>query len=118
MLVCYRDDGFWILTWYRWSRLLMNGLGGTSTLHLPGWGFVGQASASFLATEVSKCKLRSTRMHRIASTDGARLWRLTCVWQLRKESRTMLSGNGSELDGSRWEDDGGATSAPARESTA
>jgi len=78
MLVCYRDDGFWILTWYRFYRRLIGGL----TSELPGPGFVGQASFLFLATERKRCRLKSTRMRRSHFTDGVQHWRLTCVWVL------------------------------------
>lgn len=118
MLVCYRDDFYWIQLWYVWSRRLMNGLGGTSILHLPGSGFVGQASPLFLAIEHGKCKLVSTRMHRTRSTHGARLWRLTCVWELSKASRRMLSGSGLALDGSRSAGGGEETLALVEDPTA
>jgi len=103
MLVCWRDDGFWTQLWYVCYRRLMNGLGGTSTLHLPGWGFVGQASTSFLATGPGKAKLTRTRMRRIHSIYDARLWRLTCVWQTSQHrSQVMQSGTGSEPGGHSW----------------
>ena len=97
MLACYRDDGFWILLWYRCSRLL---IGGPLT-SLPGWGFVGRESTSFRATDQRRARLASTRMRRIHSTDGARLWRLTCVWVTSpRPSLARASGTGSGHVGS------------------
>jgi len=76
MLVCYRDDGFWI----QLSYLCYNRLMGGPLEKLPGWGFVGRESSSFRDTDQRRAKLKSTQMRRIASTDGVHLWRLTCVW--------------------------------------
>jgi len=78
MLVVYRDDGYWILTWYRIYRRLIGG----RVRNLPGPGFVGRASGSFLGTGRRHARLVSTQMRRLRSTPDAQLWRLTCVWEL------------------------------------
>jgi len=78
-LACYRDDGYWTLLFYKWSRILIGG----RTDKLPAWGFVGRASISFLGGEPRHARLRSARIRRIRSTSDVRLWRLTCVWVTR-----------------------------------
>ena len=93
MLVCYRDDGFWTQLWYLCSRRL---IGGRRT-DLPGPGFVGRVSTSFLDTDHKRYRLVRTRMRRVHSIYDAHLWRLTCVWEMSPprwwETR---SGTGSE----------------------
>ena len=71
MLVVYRDDGFWILTWYRWSRRLIGG----RVNELPSPGFVGQESPLFRVTEQKRAKLKSTRKdtRRVAAIRAAGL---------------------------------------------
>jgi len=115
MLVVYRDDGYWTLSWYRWSRTLMGG----RTERLPSRGFVGQVSGSFLAGAPRSARLRSTRLRRIRSTHDARLWRLTCVWVTSPGGRARtLFGNCWAAAGSLWAAVGAVTSRPDdREST-
>lgn len=97
MLVCYRDEVFWIQLWYLCSRRL---IGGHSS-RLPGPGFVGQGSTSFLGSGPARYRLKSTRMRRLVSTPDAHLWRLTCVWvRSRRPWWAILSGIGSAHDGS------------------
>jgi len=108
MLVCYRDDGFWTQLWYLWSSRLIGG----RVANLPGPGFVGQASTSFLATDQRRARLVSGRMHRTAYTDGVRLWRLTCVWELsRRPSLGTPYGTGLAPSGRSWVGDGADDSA-------
>lgn len=96
MLVIYRDDGFWTQLWYLCSRRLMGG----RVNRLPGPGFVGQESTSFRGTGAQRAKLTSTRMRRLHSTSGARLWRLTCVWETSpRASQVTVYGIGSGRDG-------------------
>jgi len=99
MLVAYRDDGFWTQLWYRCFRTLIGG----QIARLPGPGFVGQESPSFRGTGARRARLKSTRMRRLVSTPGARLWRLTCVWvPLQAGQEKTPPGSFSEVDGSSW----------------
>jgi len=111
MLVCYRDDGFWTLLWYACFRRLIGG----PLSDLPGKGFVGQVSASFQATGARRARLTSTRMRRIHSTDDARLWRLTCVWEVSKDSAQTQSGSFSGRGGRPWVGGGEAISRQANQ---
>jgi hypothetical protein len=90
MLVAWRDDGYWTLTWLRWSYRLRHG----RMSNLPGPGFVGQESSSFRDTGAKYARLQSTRLHRIASTPGAPLWRLICVWAPYQTYPEVPYGNG------------------------
>lgn len=96
MLVIYRDDGFWTLLWLRCWFILAGG----RLNRLPGYGFVGQESSSFRAPGPQRVKLRLTRMRRLHSTPGARLWRLTCVWDRSPELAPRQYGTGSVPAGS------------------
>jgi len=108
MLVCYRDDGFWIQLWYLCSR----GLIGGRRISLPGPGFVGQGSSSFLAIDHKRYRLIRTRMRRIHSTYDAHLWRLTCVWETCRHPWWVTPfGTGSALAGSLWVAAGAVVSA-------
>jgi len=108
MLVAYRDDGFWIQLWYLCSRRLMGG----RRIDLPGPGFIGQVSSSFLATDHHRFKLTRTRMRRIHSIHDAQLWRLTCVWEMyRPRWWAIPFGIGSALAGSLWAGAGVVASA-------
>lgn len=85
---------------------------------LPGPGFVGRASTSFLVTDQRRARLKSGRMRRIASTDGARLWRLTCVWETSpRASLGTAFGTGSERVGRSWVADGEDVSASGTPTT-
>ena len=95
MLVCYRDDTYWTLRFYVWSRILIGGRKG----NLPGPGFVGRGSLSFLDKGADRYRLSSTRMRRLRanpSISGAPLWRLTCVWAPSRGFREILFGSSSE----------------------
>lgn len=96
MLVCYRDDGFFRLIWYLCSRRLI----GASVNDLPSAGFVGRESPSFRGTGARRARLSLIRMHRIRSTPGVRLWRLTCRWEVSPEYQMMPSGRPLERAGS------------------
>ena len=56
MLVAWRDDGFWTLTWLRCWYHLRHG----RTQSLPGAGFVGSESPSFRGTGAKYARLKST----------------------------------------------------------
>jgi len=49
---------------------------------LPPRGFVGQVSSSFRGIELRHSKRRQIQLTRLATTGAARLWRLTCVWEI------------------------------------
>jgi len=76
--VAWRTDGYWILVWLRIWFYLTSG----RRLSWPPRGFVGKASISSVATGRPNCKLLSTRLRREVSTRDARLWRLTCEWEI------------------------------------
>jgi len=79
--VAWRSDGFWTLLWLRILFYLTSG----RRRSFPPKGFVGTASLSSVDIAHPICKLLSTRMRQEAYTPGARVWRLTCVWRLRRE---------------------------------
>jgi len=114
MLVCYRDDGFWTQLWYLCSRRLIGG----RRIDLPGPGFVGRVSSSFLATDHKRFRLTRTQMRRIASTYDAHLWRLTCVWEMyRPRWWAIPFGIGLGLAGSLWAGGGAVVSALGTKTT-
>ena len=81
--VVYRDGGLFTLAWLRWWLRLTSAL----PRRLPGRGFVFLVSLSFPDTARGRHKLKSTRLFLIVSTVGARLWRLTCVWETTPPAR-------------------------------
>ena len=114
MLVCYRDDGFWLQLWWIFSRRLIGG----HRRSLPGPGFVGRVSSSFLATEQQRYRLVSTRIRRTHSIYDAHLWRLTCVWETsRLPSWAIPFGIGWGLAGCLWAVAGAVASAAATRTT-
>lgn len=90
MLVAWRDDGFWTLTWLRCWYHLRHG----RMQSLPGAGFVGQESPSFRGTGAKYARLKSTRMHRIVSTRDAPPWRLILVWEAYQTFPTIVRSSG------------------------
>ena len=121
----YRDDGLWtVLSLVTWFGLM--GLAsrvGLSCGPLPHSGFVaprfplssyGRASTLYPAIGPRNNRLVSIRVRRILNTEGAHLWRLTCVWDsLKLASPLPPSGNGSPPVGSSKvrATDGAATSS-------
>jgi len=99
MLVAYRDDGFWTQLWFVCSKTLTGGL----KIDLPGPGFVGRGSLSFLDTGRRRFRLLSIRMRRTHSIYDAHLWRLTCVWEpYRRRWLGIPFGIGWALAGHLW----------------
>lgn len=109
-LSAYKDVGawtaIWLSLWLRWIGLLGR-LGLTFPHPRDGWVYPrfpmlwnGQACTSSPATDPRPSILLSLARHPIVSTQGARLSRLTCVWETYLPALSpRRSGGGSGPSG-------------------
>jgi len=106
--VQFRDDGLFRQIWLIVSCALRPSL----LSSFPMRGFVGRVSSLSVATDPRPFKVRSILLHRIASTHGARLWRLTYVSETCPlPSAPTLSGDSSGAYGNSSVDAGEETLA-------
>jgi len=98
MIAAYRDNGYWRQIWHVCSSLLKLG----RLRCFPPKGFVGLVSGSSPAIAARLCRLKSIRLSPSHSTPGARLWRLTYVWEICPPQPRRISGVSSGPSGKRW----------------